>query len=97
MKTLAIIAVLLLVLWWCLLTWWAISSHRKRVRLAANWTAENEAEYQKLEADTPRFQIRGWNCVIIAPFLVPSFLIFLPCYVFEWLVPDPFKKRDESA
>jgi uncharacterized ion transporter superfamily protein YfcC len=97
MKTLALIVLVLLVVWWCVLTALTVSSHRKRVRLAANWTPENEAEYQKLEAEIPHFRIRGRHFIILAPFLIPPILFFLPCYIYGWFVPDPFEKRDKSA
>jgi len=97
MKTLALIALVLLLVWWCVLTVWTISSHRERVRLAANWTPENEVEYQKLEASIPRYRMRPKNYVVTAPFMVPFVLLLLPFYVHSWFVRDPFDKHEHSA
>src|SRR2546423_14421163 len=42
MKIIALILLGLLAAWWGLLTLWAISCHRDRVQLAANWTPDKE-------------------------------------------------------
>lgn len=97
MKTIALILLGLLAVWWAVLTIWAISCHRDRVRLAANWKPENEEEFRKLEASMPRYDMRPKDYIIAAPFMIPFIFALLPIYLWHWFVKDPFKKRDHTA
>jgi ABC-type nickel/cobalt efflux system permease component RcnA len=97
MKTIALILLGLLAAWWCVLTLWAISCHRDRVRLAANWTPENETEYRESQASTVRYHMRPKDYVVTAPFMIPFIFVLLPLYLWDWLVKDPFKDHDHAA
>ena len=96
MKTFAIVCLAMVAVWWLVLTIWVVGCHRDRVRLAANWTPENEKEYQMLEAREPRFLAGFRERLVLMPFMVFFVLLLLPCYIHHWLVPDPFKRPDKS-
>ena len=98
MKTLALICLGLLGVWWALLAVWAISCHRDRARSAAKpMTPEELEECRKLEASIPRYHLRFRDYLITGPFMIPFIFICLPLYLYEWFVPDPYKKHDNAA
>jgi hypothetical protein len=99
MKIFALILLGLLAAWWVLLTLWAISCHRDRVRAAATpLTPEELEECRQLEASLPRYdtmRLRDW--AIATPFMIPFVFLLLPIYLFHWFVRDPYKKHDHAA
>jgi hypothetical protein len=98
MKLIALILLGLLAAWWGVLTLWAISCHRDRVRAAATpMTPEELEECRKLEASIPRYHMRAKDWVVATPFMIPFVLFLLPIYLYHWLVKDPYKKHDHAA
>ena len=97
MKLIALILLGLLVAWWGVLTLWVMSCHRDRVRAAATITPEEFKEGRKLTEDLHCYHMRRKDYVITAPFMIPFILCFLPCYLYTWFVPDPFKKHEHTA
>ncbi|MBN9694111.1 MAG: hypothetical protein J0M24_28050 [Verrucomicrobia bacterium] len=98
MRTIALILLCSLAAWWGLLTLWAISCHRNRVRAAATqMTPEELEDFRKLEASLPRYHMRLKDWVVVTPFMIPFVLFLLPIYLYHWLVKDPYKKHDQVA
>jgi hypothetical protein len=98
-KTLVLILIGLLLVWWVYLTRHAIVAHRRRTELAARWTPEDEKDYRKLEEHRNRISINGGfltrllGYVLMSPFL----FLFLPLLIAEWLVKDPFENHDHTS
>jgi hypothetical protein len=98
MNTLALILLGLLAAWWGVLTLWAISCHRDRVRAAAKPMTPEELEgCRELEAGLPRYHMRPKDYVVTAPIMIPFVFFLLPLYLSAWLVKDPYKKHDHVA
>jgi len=97
MKTIALILLCLLAVWWGLLTVITILSHRDRVRAAAKTMTPKELEdCKKLEASISRIY---QNRPIPIDYVLMSPLVFvlLPFYLYHWFVKDPYKKHDRVA
>jgi hypothetical protein len=95
MKTIALILLCLLVVWWGLLTLITISSHRDRIRAAAKpMTPEELEDSKKLEARISRiYQVRPIDYVLMSPLV----FVLLPFYLYHWFVKDPRKNHDHAA
>ncbi len=90
LELLAFILLCSLGVWWIILTLWAISCDRERVRDAARpLTPQEREELRQLEAVVPRRPMRTKDYLLIAPFLLPVMLVMLPLYLYGWLVKEP--------
>jgi hypothetical protein len=77
MKTIALIPLCLLALWWGLLTVHVFFLHRERIRFAATWTPEHEKAQQRMleQNNSNRADARKH----LADYAMMSSLAFLFC------------------
>lgn len=91
MKSIIFILLALLGAWWTLLIGFLVWNHRKRVQEARTpLTAEEREECRKLEESIPREQVTAIDFIIMSPLM----LVFLPLYLYGWLVKDPYTKQN---
>jgi hypothetical protein len=99
MKTIVIILLCLLAVWWGLLTVHTIVCHRRRIQLAATWTPEDEKDYGRLRDSDPMIRAfsakhRFVDYLLMSPFM----FMLLPYFIYGRFVKDPFDgKHDHVA
>jgi hypothetical protein len=98
MKTIALILLCLLAVWWGLLTVHTISCHRRRIRLAATWTSEDEKDYRRFTDSDHMIRAFGTKHRFVDYLLgSPFILLMLPYFIHHWFVKDPFDEKHDKV
>lgn len=90
MKTMALIIIGSLCVWWFVQVIILLASHRQRVIDAKTPpTAAVREECRRLSERLPRYKMRPVDWIWLSPLIV----LMLPFYLYGWLVPDPYDKH----
>jgi hypothetical protein len=98
MKAIAPILLCLLAVWWGLLTVHTIACHRRRIRLAATWTPEDERDYRRLRDSYHMIRAFSASHRFIDYLLMSPFIFMLsPYFIYGRFVKDPFDGKHDHV
>ncbi len=90
-KTIALILVSLLGVWWGILTVWVIWCHRENARAPAKPLTPEELADCPLDGSIMQHRMRVKDYAIIGPFLLPFMVVMLPLYAYGWFLKRSHK------
>jgi hypothetical protein len=94
MTTIFLIVFSMLGVWWCLLSLFLAWNYYGQLREKKTLlTLEQKEELKEFNASLPRYHLRRRDYLLFSPF----FLIWLPFYLYYWLVENPHDKFERLS